>query len=100
MWRLAIKVSELASNSGRTLDLGETSVALFNVDGKFYAMQNICIHRGGPLGEGSLDSGRVTCPWHAWEFDVKTGACLTMQGSQLKTYPTKVQNGEVFVEIC
>ncbi len=99
MWHNLGKITDIPKNTGRTFSLGTASIALFNLGGKFYAMQNACIHRGGPLGEGSLVSGRVTCPWHAWEFDVKTGACSTLKGATQKTYPTKTKNQEVFVEV-
>ncbi|MBI4178592.1 Rieske 2Fe-2S domain-containing protein [bacterium] len=51
------------------------SIALYNVDGQIYAMNGVCPHAGGPLGEGSMEGSVVTCPWHGWSFDVKTGAC-------------------------
>ena len=74
-------------------------VALFNADGQFCALDDVCPHRGGPLGEGYLEGSSVTCPWHAWEFDVKTGECKTTEGMKQKTYATKVENGELFVEV-
>ncbi len=99
MWQLALRASELPRDSGRSLDIDGQRVALFNVDGKYYALADICMHRGGPLGEGYLESGKVICPWHAWDFDVKTGECQTMKGSKQKTYKTKTKNGGVFVEL-
>lgn len=48
-------------------------VALFNVEGTFYALDGVCPHQGGPLGKGSLSGAVVTCPWHGWQFDVRTG---------------------------
>lgn len=59
------------------IDLGETPVALFNVDGALYAIDAVCPHAGGPLDEGELEGGKVTCPWHGSVFDVKTGAVET-----------------------
>ena len=50
-------------------------IALFNVEGHVHAIENLCCHRGGPLGEGKLQGRVVTCPWHAWTFDVTTGRC-------------------------
>jgi nitrite reductase/ring-hydroxylating ferredoxin subunit len=51
-------------------------VAVFNVGGEFYAIDNSCPHRGGPLGEGELEDCIVTCPWHEFRFDVRTGKCI------------------------
>jgi nitrite reductase/ring-hydroxylating ferredoxin subunit len=99
MWHRAVKASEMPKSSGRTVDLGGTSIALFNVAGKFYATRNACIHRGGPLGEGHLEGVRVTCPWHAWEFDVTSGECSTMKGAKQITYSTRIEKGEIWVEI-
>ncbi len=89
----------MPENGGKTLEIEGRSVALFRLGGKFYAMQNHCLHRGGPLGEGHVEDGQVTCPWHAWQFDVKTGRCSTMPGAQQQTFKTKVEKGEIWIEI-
>ena len=99
MWCFTAKKADLPDNSSKSIDVGGKKIALFNQGGKFYALADSCIHRGGPLGQGHLEDGRVTCPWHAWEFDVKTGACLTMEGTKQTVYPTKVKKGEVFVDL-
>ncbi len=99
MWQLALRISELPKGSGRSLQIDGQRVALFNVGGKYYALADACLHRGGPLGDGHLEGANVTCPWHAWDFDVKTGECQTMKGLKQKTYKTKTKNGEVFVEL-
>ncbi len=99
MWYPVMKVSELEKGSGRPMDIAGKSIAFFNLDDKIYAIENRCMHRGGPLGDGHLEGSQVTCPWHAWQFDVKTGACHTMQGASQKTFKTKIENGEIFVEV-
>lgn len=99
MWHVAAKASEISPDSARTLEVAGQKIALFNVRGKFYALADTCLHRGGPLGEGHLDGGRVTCPWHAWEFDVTTGRCLTMEGAAQKSYAVKMEKGQVLVEL-
>ena len=99
MWHSAAKSSDLPKGSGKSLEVAGQRVALFNVDGKYYALADSCMHRGGPLGEGHLDGTRVTCPWHAWDFDVKTGECHTMQGAKQKSYPTKIENDQIFVDL-
>ncbi|MBI2461390.1 MAG: Rieske 2Fe-2S domain-containing protein, partial [Candidatus Rokubacteria bacterium] len=68
------EIADLAPGQGRVVEVEGKAIALFNVDGAFYAIDNTCLHRGGPLGEGELDGAVVTCPWHGWCYDVTTGA--------------------------
>ena len=74
-------------------------IALFNVDGAFYALENTCCHRGGPLGDGAIKGNSVTCPWHMWEFDLATGACVNSPGDHVRTYDVVVENDEVKVRL-
>ena len=74
-------------------------VALFNVDGKFYALDGICPHQGGPLGKGTLAGCVVTCPWHGFQFDVTTGQHLTSKSLVHPTFSVKVEAGEVWVDV-
>ena len=99
MWHAAAKASDIAKGSALSVEVSGKKLALFNLNGKFHALSDLCIHRGGPLGGGHVEEGRVTCPWHAWEFDVKTGSCLTMEGASQKRYAVKVEKGEVFVDL-
>ena len=70
-------------------------VAVFNVDGTFYATQNACTHADGPLNEGDIEGCRVTCPWHASVFDVRDGSVIEGPASDpLKTYRVVVE-GEI-----
>jgi nitrite reductase/ring-hydroxylating ferredoxin subunit len=64
---------EVSPGTIRELEVGDKVIALANVEGKFFAVNNVCLHRGGPLGEGELDRQVVTCPWHGWQFDVTNG---------------------------
>lgn len=72
-------------------------VALFHLDGQFYAMDNSCPHRGGPLGEGEIEGGLVACPWHGWQFDIKTGQCQTMPGECAKKLKIEVDETSVYL---
>ena len=67
------KVEEIPPGTGQTVEVHGVWIALFNVDGSFYAIDNTCPHAGGPLGEGHLDGRVVECPWHGWRFNVQTG---------------------------
>ncbi|MHB2019417.1 MAG: Rieske (2Fe-2S) protein [Candidatus Xenobia bacterium] len=75
------------------------SVAVFNLDGEFYAIDNLCPHRGGPLGDGWVEHGVVTCPWHGWEFEIKTGQSTAFDHLCQAVYPVRVVGDEGEVEI-
>jgi len=97
-----VKVAQTADlNPGEamTVDAQGTPIALFNVGGAFHAIHNTCLHRGGPLGEGSLDDKVVTCPWHGWKYDVTTGGCKTSPAAKIQVFPVKVQGSDLFVEL-
>ncbi len=89
--------ASLPPGQGRTVFLRGREYALFNVNGELHAIDNECPHRGAPLGAGLLENGKVHCPLHGWAFDPKTGACETKLGCEIKTYPTKIENGAVFL---
>jgi len=94
----ALKVSELAPGSIRQVQVGSTAVALANVGGSFYAVNNTCLHRGGPLGEGPLEGKVVTCPWHGWQYDVTTGKTIMNPNAGVACYATEVRGDDVFVD--
>jgi nitrite reductase/ring-hydroxylating ferredoxin subunit/multimeric flavodoxin WrbA len=72
-------------------------VAIFNLDGTFYAISNVCIHKGGPLSKGTLKDGIVACPWHGWKYSVKDGRSAHKGGDSVSSYPIKVSEGRVYV---
>ncbi len=76
-----------------------TAIAVANVDGKFHAISNTCAHAQGPLGEGGLEGHVVTCPYHAWEYDVRSGACLTDSSAAVETYEVQVVDNAVCVAL-
>ena len=77
---------------------GDKAIALANVAGKYCAISGICLHQGGPLGEGELEGQVVTCPWHGWQFDVTTGKVAPNQGMGVETYPVEVRGDDIFVD--
>ena len=91
------KVSEVPPGSSKVVVVLGHPVALFNVDGSFHAVSNVCLHRGGPVGEGLLDGSVVTCPMHGWEYDVRTGANVANPMARLRTYPVRVDGDDVLV---
>ena len=92
------EVSDLPPGTGRCVEAGGKQLALFNVDGAFYAIDNTCLHRGGPLGEGELEGPIVTCPWHGWQYDVTTGVNTMDDSQRVARYEVKVEGGAVLVE--
>src|SRR6266576_3100543 len=83
-------IGDVPPGTGKCVEAGGKQIALFNVGGAFHAIDNTCLHRGGPLGEGELDGMIVTCPWHGWQYDVTTG-CNTMDESErVERYEVKV----------
>jgi nitrite reductase/ring-hydroxylating ferredoxin subunit len=78
---------------------GNALYALCNVAGEVRALSGVCPHNGGPLGQGALEGSVVTCPWHAWEFDSGTGACLFDDELRIATYPVRVEAGEILVDL-
>jgi nitrite reductase/ring-hydroxylating ferredoxin subunit len=93
------KLSDLAAGSGKVVDVNGKAVALFNVGGTIYAIDNTCRHRGGPLGEGSLDGNVVTCPWHMWEYDVTTGEFTANREIKVASYAVQVEGDEIKVAV-
>src|SRR6266699_1680525 len=91
-------VDQVPSVRGLSVSVGDRALALFNIGGQFYVLDGQCPHRGGSLGEGITENGRVYCPLHGWEFDVKTGACINNPEKRVACFPTRVLDGKV--EIC
>ena len=94
----AARVGEIAPGTGK-LVMGpfEKPMALFHVDGAYYAINYICPHMGGPIGEGRLKGHVVTCPWHGWTYDVRTGKPDHPGGHAIAAYETKVEGDYVLV---
>ena len=93
-------VSDVAPGSARAFDVDGRRLALFNVQGTFYAIEDTCPHRGGPLSEGELEGVTVTCPWHGATFDVRTGAVTGAPArSDVQSFPVRVDGNDVLVEL-
>lgn len=92
-------VHDLKDGENKVVDANGELLALFRVNGKFYATTNTCPHRGGPLGEGTLEDSVVTCPWHGWTYDVKTGINTKMSSIKIQTFEVVVQGNDVMVEV-
>ncbi|HEV2352092.1 MAG TPA: non-heme iron oxygenase ferredoxin subunit [Terriglobia bacterium] len=94
-----LSTSDLAEGQGKVVQAGGKAIAVFNVGGTVYALDNTCLHRGGPLGEGMLEGGVVTCPWHMWEYDVRTGEKVGAPTVKVATYAVQVDGSEIKVAV-
>jgi nitrite reductase (NADH) small subunit len=75
------------------------AICVVNLEGEFYAMDNICPHWGGPLGQGKIENGRLRCPWHGWDFDPKTGRTTRKANVSVATHPLRVAGEDVYI-VC
>ena len=90
-------VEELPLGAIRVVNIGDREVALVNVEGQIYALENICPHRGGPLGFGDLQGHLLHCPLHAWPFDVRTGRCALNPEARVATFEVQIRGGMILV---
>ena len=89
--------SSLARNSAIVRSVGAYEVAIFDVDGELFALENACPHQGGPLAEGSVERGVVTCPWHAWRFQLRTGYMTLGDFARVARFAIVVDEGRIWV---
>ena len=95
-----ITPSELpAVNEAKEFRCGDKEICVANVNGIYSAMDNACLHRGGPLGQGMIENGKVICPWHGWAWDPNNGQAEQTAGAKVTVYPLKVENGDVLIEM-
>ena len=94
------KVEDLKPNTSKAVDAGGKSIAIFNVDGKFYAIDQTCPHKGGPLAEGTVEDMSVQCPWHGAIFSLETGTGISGPcGNGVHSYQTRVTGDDLEVDI-
>jgi len=94
------RVDEIASGEKKIVEVDGIEVVVVNLDGEFFAIEDVCTHDGGPLGEGELDGDQLICPWHGARFDVRTGDALTMPAFEpAPTYEVRVEGGEILIAV-
>jgi len=91
------RVDDLPLGTARVFEVGDEEIAVFSCEDGFYASQGHCLHMGGPLGHGKLAGCILTCPWHGWQYDVRTGENEFDRALKLETYEVVVEDGEVKV---
>lgn len=92
------EVAEVPPGRSKVVRVAGKAIALFNVEGTIYAMENRCPHEGGPVGDGEFEGVMIECPSHQWRFDVRSGACEHDPSVLAKTYDVHVADGMIFVE--
>jgi nitrite reductase (NADH) small subunit len=95
----AVGVTEVPVGAIREVDVAGKAIAVANVAGQFHAIDNTCLHRGGPLGDGLLEGKIVTCPWHGWQFDVTTGRVAQNGTVGVACYAVDLRGGDIFVDL-
>ncbi len=94
------KASEIPTETGKLVEVGGKQIALFQVDGLYYALDNTCTHRGGPLSEGETQGKAVQCPWHGAQFSLETGEALAPPATVgVSCYPVRQQGDDIEIEI-
>ena len=95
----AARKDEIPAGAVREFQLDGKTLAIANVNGQFVAIDNTCLHRGGPLGEGTLSGKTVTCPWHGWQYDMTTGKLVNNPTVGVACYALEVRGEDIWAEI-
>ncbi len=91
------RTEDIPPGQARVVKVHDKSIAVFNVEGTFYAIYNTCPHEGGPLGEGHVKGFVVSCPWHDLSFDVRNGQGMDEGGYCVGSYEVKVDDHDLFI---
>lgn len=95
-----VRLDELQPDQPKLVEVEGARIVLARVGESVYACGDTCVHQGGPLSEGKLVGTRLTCPWHGWMYDVRTGTCLMpSRGGPVRSYPARVEADEVWITV-
>lgn len=97
--RIAAKSDLPAEGQAKEFSAGGKIICVANVEGQYSAMDNVCLHRGGPLGQGAVEDGKIVCPWHGWQYDPKSGEATHNPSAKVAVYPLKIDGEDVLVEL-
>ena len=92
-------VDDFPIGRGRQVLVGRRQIAIFRLDAGFFAIDNLCLHQAGPLCDGEIDDGAVTCPWHGWSYDLRTGILVQDGRVGVSSHPTRIVGGVVHVKL-
>ncbi len=93
------RVDDLPVGCAKSVKVGERTIALYHTARGFFASEDRCPHRGGPLAGGDIIGNEIVCPWHLWSFDVETGVCGGNPSIAIAKYELRVENGRIFVRL-
>ena len=93
------RVGDFMPGRGRMVIVDGRHVALFRLGDEFHAIDNLCLHRGGPLCDGPIAEGVVTCPWHGWSYEIRTGTMVQDPRVGVSRHEVKVDGGEVSIRL-
>jgi nitrite reductase/ring-hydroxylating ferredoxin subunit len=94
------EVGDINENAGKEVKIGDTRIALFHANDRYYAIEALCRHQDGSLAPGKLEGEVVECPLHFWHYNIRTGQLLDyLDGVRLNTYEVKVIDGQIYIEI-
>lgn len=97
-WVDVARVEELAPGTHRVVDVDDVQIAVFNIDGRYYAIEDLCSHEAYPLADGELDGETITCPAHGAKFCLRTGEALSAPAyAPVATFPVRVHDGMIQV---
>jgi nitrite reductase/ring-hydroxylating ferredoxin subunit len=91
-------LSDVPPGSVMQAELGENTYAICNVGGEVHVLDGICPHSGGPLGEGALHDNMVVCPWHAWEYDCRTGENDFDPNVRVEKFEVRIEGNDILIE--
>lgn len=91
------QATDVTPGNSKAFKISDKTIALFNVEGKFYAIDDACPHRGASLAESISKNGKVYCSWHLFDFDLQTGECGAIPNFPVQTYEIKIEGEEIFV---
>ena len=97
--RLASQSELPPEGEAKEFACGDKIICVANVNGVISAIDNVCLHRGGPLGQGTIEGDKLVCPWHGWQWDPKTGQAAHNPAAKLSIYQRKIENGDVMIEV-
>jgi nitrite reductase (NADH) small subunit len=97
-WVRVLDVAEVPPGQVVEVLAGDRAVAVANVDGQIFAVDSVCPHAGGPLGDGHLDGCTLTCPWHGWTFDVRDGSSELAADVRVGTFEVHIEDGAVWLQ--
>lgn len=93
------RTTDLPVGRAKAVSIGEQKIALYHTASGFFATENVCPHRGGPLAEGDVIGNEIVCPWHLWSFDVATGLCGGNAEICVRTYALRVDGDRILVSL-